>query len=85
MKYVSLSETIKQNGERHMANAYRYEAAGLPEYAAGSRRKAERNFARAESLRPEALPPVFEAVCHALVLELEHAILHGHKRSTPQK
>lgn len=50
-EYQTLEQTIDANGNRHEANARAYLAAGKPDYAAGSMRKAVRNHARAQLLR----------------------------------
>lgn len=47
MKYLSLAESIKLNGDRHKANAEVYLAKGMLKHAAGSLRKAAKNYERA--------------------------------------
>ena len=76
MKYLTFAETIRENGERHMANAAKWEAAGKPDYAAGSRRKAGRNFLRAKAMELPALPAQLQELKHFL----EHLILNGNER-----
>lgn len=62
MKYLRMSEMLRQNGDRHAANAARHAANGRPDYAAGSMRKAERNYARAKAFdAPAFMIPAFEA------------------------
>lgn len=50
MSYISLPESIKANGDRHLDRARRHHAEGHPDYAAGSVRKAWRNYLRAADL-----------------------------------
>jgi hypothetical protein len=65
-RYLTISETIRENGDRHAANARRHMAEGRPEYAAGSMRKAERNWLRAKEF--ECPPnPVADAFVRAIV------------------
>ena len=54
MKYLTVSECLRRNGDRHAANAARHLENGRPDYAAGSMRKAERNWARAKLFDPPA-------------------------------
>lgn len=51
MRYLTLEETIRRNGERHLANAIGYAAKGLPGHSAGSLTKAKRNFEWANRLK----------------------------------
>lgn len=71
MQYMTLSENIRKNGDRHKANAERYLSQGLPEYAAGSMRKAEKNYKRADEIEeifklPKFLEPFYKEVKEAM-------------------
>ncbi len=48
--YLTVSQSIRANGERHLANAVGYAAKGNLNYSAGSMRKALRQFKRADEL-----------------------------------
>ncbi len=75
---TKLAETIRENGERHLANAVSYAARGLPEYSAGSQRKAERNFKRAKALEwpPD---PLIDGIVASLRHSIEQGLIHGHR------
>ncbi len=45
-RYMTVAESLWANCHRHMQNAKRHMAAGRSDYAAGSMRKAYRNFER---------------------------------------
>jgi len=50
MTYLTLEETIRQNGHRHLERAISYASAGYPNrFYEGSMRKALKNFKRADS------------------------------------
>lgn len=51
-RYMTVSECLVANGDRHHRNAENYRAADNEAFAAGSDRKAARNYARAALLRP---------------------------------
>lgn len=56
--YMTLAQTLRANGLRHLANAERWHLAGRPEYAAGSYRKGLKNLAHARWLEwPFGLVP----------------------------
>lgn len=46
--YMTFSQSIRANGDRHKANAERHLAEGHPDYAEGSMVKARRNWKRAD-------------------------------------
>lgn len=63
--YVSFSDSIRLNGDRHMANARQHAAVGNKEFAFGSVRKAKRNYAKADEFDrlfsvPSHLKPAYE-------------------------
>lgn len=75
MRYISVSESIRQNGDRHKANAERYLAEGKPDYAAGSLRKAARNYYKADELDqmlqvPAFIKPAYDALLKAVEDEI---------------
>lgn len=74
MRYFSVEESVRLNGERHLANAIGYAAKGNPNYCMGSLRKAERNFKRADSL---TLPPFLKPVVDILQGIVADQIMHG--------
>jgi hypothetical protein len=47
--FITLRESVRLNALRHQANGDRYVREGMPDYALGSYRKAQKNFERAES------------------------------------
>lgn len=75
MKYLTVAECIRQNGERHLANAVSYASRGMMDYSDGSMRKAARNFARAELLEPPALPPWMKGALDELHHRMDLALL----------
>lgn len=50
MQYLTLEQCIVHNGHRHMRNARRYMRQGNVEFAAGSMRKAARNYVAAKRI-----------------------------------
>lgn len=50
-RYLTMSEEIHENGERHARNAARYTIEGKIDHAIGSLRKARRNYLRARQLK----------------------------------
>ncbi len=71
MRFQTIPEGIRENAERHRKNGDRYLAAGLPEYAAGSYRKADRNAKRAQEFEAYLeIDPIFMP----LMVRLEKAI-----------
>ncbi|ARQ95392.1 hypothetical protein [Bradyrhizobium phage BDU-MI-1] len=50
LPYRSLSDGVRDNARRHLRNAGRYLAAGNPDYALGSLRKAARNWQKAQEI-----------------------------------
>lgn len=47
MSYMTLVDTIAENADRHVARGLQHYGEGRPEYAAGSFKKALRNYANA--------------------------------------
>jgi hypothetical protein len=45
--FETASEEVGENGDRHVRNALKHYAEGRPEFAAGSMKKALRNYERA--------------------------------------
>ena len=62
MPYMSIEECHRSNGDRHAARAEAWIAAGKPEYAAGSMRKARRNWARAEAWKFDVRPELQQVI-----------------------
>lgn len=56
IRYLTMAESIKLNGERHLANAVGYASRGLFSHSDGSMRKAVRNFNRADDLEMPLSP-----------------------------
>lgn len=78
MRFLTLVEQHRANGDRHAANAARYLREGLPSYAQGSWRKAERNYERAEELEKLlTLPPWGAEIMTRLRLAMEENLYHG--------
>ena len=50
IKFLSTADSIRLDGERHLANSIGYASRGLFGYSDGSMRKAIRNFKRANHL-----------------------------------
>lgn len=50
LPHLSLSDSLRANGDRHWENAARYIEAGNFDYAMGSLRKAGRNYERANEI-----------------------------------
>jgi hypothetical protein len=74
MRYLTVSETLRRNGDRHAARAAAYLAAGMSDRAAGSMRKAKRNWARAKAFEPQAWTrPLIES----LARQVAEQVLHG--------
>lgn len=71
-----MSEQIRENGDRHKANAARYLAADKPEYAAGSLRKAERNYAKAK-LIDQAIEPVVSKQAQQIREQLDRQFIES--------
>lgn len=76
-EYLSVSGSIRANGDRHKANAERYLAEGNVAFAAGSMRKANRNYAKADRIdaflkRPEdaTIREVYELMLAAITRNL---------------
>lgn len=76
-EYLSFSDSIRVNGDRHKANAERYLAEGNVAFAAGAMRKADRNYAKADRIdaflkRPEdaTIREVYELTLAAITRNL---------------
>jgi hypothetical protein len=61
MAYLSVEQTIRKNGERHLANAVSYASKNLPTHSEGSLCKAKKNFRRADVLRGPSMPDFVKA------------------------
>lgn len=73
MPYMTLSQSIRANGDRHAANAQRHRRNGKPEYAAGSMRKAERNWRRAAEMDAHrTVDPRIAAVYNLVLQNIVH-------------
>lgn len=48
--YISIEQSLRQNGYRHYCNGMQYLEQGLTQYALGSFVKAQRNYDRTEGL-----------------------------------
>lgn len=79
--YLSLSESIKQNGDRHKANAEKYLAEGKLQHAAGSLRKAARNYERAAKAEMPQLQYLglfdMDAFTDKLKVDISNMIMYG--------
>lgn len=75
MKFLTVAECTRRNGERHLANAVSYASRGMMDYSDGSMRKAARNFARAGLLEPPVLPPWMQAALDAMRHHIDLALL----------
>jgi hypothetical protein len=60
-RYLTVADTLRENGWRHMTRGYAHRAAGRGDWAKGSFAKAHRNFERASLLEGNSLPPEVQA------------------------
>jgi len=75
MGYMSFTDSIRANGDRHMANARRHAAEGNKEYAFGSAKKARRNYEKAAQIEAAfqihpLLRPAYDATVAAITANL---------------
>jgi hypothetical protein len=71
MTYLSVGASFRSNGDRHERKAEYWRAEGKPEYAAGSMRKAERNWKRADDLAEAfKIPAELKAAYDATLLAI---------------
>jgi hypothetical protein len=75
MQYLTLVDSIRQNGNRHLANAIGYASAGLPRHSDGSLRKAMRNLSKADSF---TIPPWLDGLADQLACAVADTILTAH-------
>lgn len=76
--YITFHDAIKQNGDRHLANANNYLREGKVDYAIGSLRKAIRNYEKYVefiSLFRLSLPETI--IVNRLRMQMESLILYG--------
>lgn len=80
MQYLTIEQSIRQNGNRHLERAIAYASAGYPErYYQSSMKKALRNFKLANEFRNyfRIDDPVLRSIVNVLDKSLTDAILHG--------
>jgi hypothetical protein len=75
--YMSVRQSIRNNGNRHFANAQNYAAVGNKEFAFGSYRKALRNWNRADE--QDQANETFALMLDDLAENLAFQILSGSK------
>lgn len=77
--YLSLYDSIKQNGDRHKANGDRYLAEDKLKHAAGSYRKAARNYERAIPLGGVEFTGhmLIDLMTQKIVDDVSDAIIYG--------
>lgn len=81
--YKPQQDRWRENGDRHKRNAERYLAEGKPEYAAGSMRKAERNYKNAKLL-DDILNPVLTVQAQQIKAQLDREFVEMLLRAVSQ-
>lgn len=76
--YLTIVQELRNNGDRHAANAQKYIDQGKTEYAKGSMLKAERNWKHANEIEGMMkIDPIFDPLINKFAQKIANTILNG--------